>query len=122
MAESKIYYFYLWRHGFFDPELKQLIWRTCFGITSNLLGRIQGYEGHVGHVVKFDRLWSGPERLIRELEARVKIDFADYLVVGTNNYRYEWLNQEIELDTINDWVNWEVENKFIGINSVKDTV
>ena len=76
----------------------------------------------MGHVVKFDRLWSGPERLIRELEARVKIDFADYLVVGTNNYRYEWLNQEIELDTINDWVNWEVENKFIGINSVKDTV
>jgi len=120
MAESKIYYFYLWRHYFFDPEIKQLIWRTCFGITSNPEGRIQGYEGHVGHVVKFDRLWSGPERLIRELETRVKSDFYDYLFVGTNDYRYEWINEEVELDAINNWIDWEVENTFIGITEIKD--
>jgi hypothetical protein len=121
MAESKTYYFYLWRHYFFDPEIKQLIWRTCFGITSNPAGRIQGYEGHVGHVVKFDRMWSGPERLIRELESRVKSDFADYLFVGTNDYRYEWINEEVELETINQWIDWEVENTFIGINTVENT-
>jgi hypothetical protein len=69
----------------------------------------------VGHVVKFDRMWSGPERLIRELESRVKSDFADYLFVGTNDYRYEWINEEVELETINQWIDWEVENTFIGI-------
>jgi hypothetical protein len=119
MAASKSYYFYVWRHYFFDDQTQQLIWRTCFGITSNPTGRIQGYEGHVGHTVKFARLWTGPERLIRELESRIKSDFCEYLFVGTNNYRYEWINEEVELETINQWIDWEVENTFIGINKVE---
>ena len=87
MPESKVYFFYLWRHRFLD-ESDQIIARTCFGITSNPAHRIQGYEGHVGHVVRFERLWTGPERLIRELENRVKSDFYDHIVIGTNGFRF----------------------------------
>lgn len=118
--ESKPYYFYLWRHYFYDPEQSIFIWRTCFGITTNPTGRIQGYEGHVGHTVKFERLWTGPERLIRELETRVKIDFADYLFTGTKGYRYEWITEEVELENIIDWIEWEITNTFVGITEVKE--
>jgi hypothetical protein len=41
--------------------------------------------------------------------------------VGTNDYRYEWINEEVELETINQWIDWEVENTFIGINTVENT-
>lgn len=68
--------------------------------------------------MKFERLWSGPERLIRELETRVKLDFQDYLFVGTGNYRYEWITEEVELETIVNWIEWEVANTFVGIESV----
>ena len=118
MPESKTFYFYLWRHYFYDPETENFIWRTCFGITTNPEGRIQGYEGHVGHTVKFERLWSGPERLIRELETRVKLDFNDYLFTGTNGYRYEWITEEVELETILNWVQWEIDHTFVGITSI----
>ena len=79
MAEPKTHYFYLWCHRFVD-DADNIIARTCFGITGNPLRRTQDYEGHVGHVVKFARLWTGPERLIRELESRVKGDFANQIV------------------------------------------
>lgn len=115
MAESKLYYFYLWRHRFVDDATDQITARTCFGITGNPTGRIQGYEGHVGHVVKFAKLWTGPERLIRELETRIKSDFYQYVVVGTGGFRYEWINEEVEFESITNWVEWEVENTFIGI-------
>jgi len=117
MPESKVYYFYLWRHRFVD-DADQIIVRTCFGITSNPQHRIQGYEGHVGHMVRFERLWTGPERLIRELETRIKSDFYDHIVTGTNGFRYEWIGEDIEFDSVVAWVEWEVSNTFLGIESV----
>jgi len=119
MTEPKTHYFYLWRHRFVD-DADNIIARTCFGITSNPMSRTQGYEGHVGHVVKFARLWSGPERLIRELESRVKGDFANQIVTGTNGFRYEWLDETVDFDSICNWVNWEVENTFIGITAAEE--
>jgi hypothetical protein len=115
MSEPKVYYFYLWRHRFVDDATDKIVARTCFGITSNPVSRTQGYEGHVGHVVKFAKLWTGPERLIRELETRIKSDFFQQIVVGTNGFRYEWINESIEFDSIVKWVDWEVANTFIGI-------
>jgi len=120
MSTPKVYNFYLWRHRFVDDATDKIIARTCFGITSNADARTQGYEGHCGHVVKFARLWAGPERLIRELEARIKRDFFQYTVVGTGGFRYEWINEEIAFDDIVRWVEWEVENTFIGITKVKE--
>ena len=114
MQESKVYYFYLWRHRFVDDATDQVVTRTCFGITSNPTGRIQGYEGHVGHRVKFTGLWTGPERLIRELETRIKSDFYDHIVTGTNGFRYEWINETIDHQSVHGWVDWEVENTFIA--------
>ena len=121
MQESKPYYFYLWRHRFVDDATEQVVVRTCFGITGNPTGRVQGYEGHVGHTVKFTGLWTGPERLIRELETRIKSDFYDHIVIGTNNFRYEWINETVGHDAVHGWVNWEVENTFIGIERVTDS-
>jgi hypothetical protein len=118
MSTPKVYYFYLWRHRFVDDATDQIIARTCFGITSNPDGRTQGYEGHVGHVVKFAKLWTGSERLIRELETRIKSDFHQQIVVGTGGFRYEWINETIDFDSIVGWVNWETENTFIGITPV----
>lgn len=114
MPESKSYYFYLWRHRFLD-DADQICSRTCFGITGNPESRLQGYEGHVGHQVQFARLWTGPERLIRELEARIKSDFYDYVFVGTGGFRYEWIREEVEFDSVVNWVKWEVANTFLGI-------
>jgi hypothetical protein len=91
--------------------------RTCFGITGNRDNRQNGYEGHVGHSIKFARVWSGPDRLIRELEDKIKQDFHDYLVVGHRNFRYEWINEEVEFDAIVKYVEWEV-SQLIGIESV----
>ena len=118
MSTPKVYYFYLWRHRFVDDATDQIITRTCFGITSNPDSRTQGYEGHVGHIVKFAKLWTGPERLIRELESRVKSDFYQQIVVGTNGFRYEWINETIPFENIVQWVEWEVENTFAGITPV----
>jgi hypothetical protein len=114
MTEPKVYYFYLWRHRFVD-DADNIISRTCFGITGNPVNRTQGYEGHVGHMVKFAKLWAGPERLIRELESRIKVDFYKQIVIGTNGFRYEWIDETVEFDSICKWVEWEVENTFIGI-------
>ena len=123
MQESKLYYFYLWRHRYVedDDNTDQIITRTCIGITSNPKSRIHGYEGHVGHTVKFAGLWSGPERLIRELESKIKSEFYDYLFVGTDNFRYEWIDENVEHTAVSQWVEWEVENSYIGITLVEET-
>jgi hypothetical protein len=118
MTAPKVYYFYLWRHRYVDDVTEQIVTRTCLGITSNPANRIHGYEGHVGHPVKFTGLWSGPERLIREIEAKIKSDFHSYLFVGTDNYRYEWIDERIEHQSVHDWVMWEIENSYIGITKV----
>jgi len=118
MQASKPYYFYLWRHRFVDDATDQVLARTCFGITGNPTGRIQGYEGHVGHVVKFTGLWTGSERLIRELENRIKSDFYEHIVTGTNGFRYEWINETIDHQAVHGWVQWDIENTFIGITNV----
>lgn len=102
------YDFYLWRHCYVD-ENDNIVCRTCFGITSNRDNRRNGYEGHVGHSVVFEHVWTGPERLIRELESKIKLDFADYLVKGHRNFVYEWINEEIEFDNIVNYVEWEVK-------------
>jgi hypothetical protein len=119
MNTPKVHYFYLWRHRFVDDVTDKIIARTCFGITSNPANRVHGYEGHVGHVVKFAQLWTGTERLIRELETRIKSDFFQHTVVGTDGFRYEWIDEAVDFESIVSWVNWEVENTFIGINKVE---
>ena len=109
MQESKLY-LYLWQHRFWDPDQDCLLTRVCFGITSSPDGRIQDYEGHVGHSVRFAGLWQGPDRVIRELEKKIKIDFDEYLFVGHLNAQYEWLDERISLDQIVSWVQWEIQD------------
>ena len=121
-TESKPYYFYLWRHTYLEEGATELTTRTCIGITSNPWNRIHGYEGHVGHVVKFAKLWKGPERLIRELETKIKSDFYDYMFVGTDKFRYEWINENIPFDSIVNWVKWETENTYLGIEEYNGEV
>ena len=116
MQESK-YYLYLWQHRFVPDESDNAITRTCFGITRNLDGRRNGYEGHVGHKIKFVKLWEGPERLIRDIETRIKQDVHDYLVCGHRNFRYEWITEEVDLENIVNYINWEI-SKLSGIHEV----
>jgi hypothetical protein len=40
--------------------------------------------------------------------------------VGTNGFRYEWINEHVEFDSIVNWVEWEIENTFIGITLAKE--
>jgi hypothetical protein len=117
-VESKPYYFYLWQHRFCDPDTDSLKTRICFGITGNLDNRQNGYEGHVGHAVRWQSVWSGPERLIRELESKVKIDFRDFLWAGHRNYKYEWLDESISLDQITGWAEFELD----GISTVEKII
>ena len=112
---SSAHNFYLWRHRYVDDDTEAVITRTCFGITGNLDSRQNGYEGHVGHAVRWAATWSGPERPIRELEHRLKAAFRDYLVSGHNDCVYEWVDETIPFETIRNWVEWEVENTFSDI-------
>ena len=110
MPESDQLYLYLWSHRFWDPDQDQLMTRVCFGITSDPDNRTNGYEGHVGHLVRFEHLWQGPDRLIRELEIKIKTDFQDYLFVGHRDFTYEWLAEDITMEQISGWVSYEVED------------
>jgi hypothetical protein len=112
---SEDHYFYLWRHRYVDDITDAVFTRTCFGITSNLDKRQNGYEGHVGHVIKWAMTWCGPERQIRELEHRLKSSFRDYLFSGHNDAVYEWVDETIAFEDIKNWVQWEVENTFADI-------
>jgi len=106
--ESNRLYFYLWSHTFWDPDQDRLLTRSCFGITGNCDKRILNYEGHVGHKVKFHRVWMGPDRLIRELESKIKKDFYNQLVRGTKGNPYEWINEQVTIEQLCNWVDWEV--------------
>lgn len=103
-------YLYLWQHRFWDPVQQKILDRVCFGITGDPDGRRNGYEGHVGHAVEFAHLWQGPERVIRELENKIKMDFQDHLVKGHRNFVYEWLTEDIAMDQILGWVQYEIQD------------
>ena len=114
------HYFYLWRHRFVDDDTDAIITRTCFGITSNIDSRQNGYEGHVGHTIKWTAVWQGPERQIRELEHRLKSAFRDSLFSGHNDNVYEWVDETVPFESIQNWVDWEVENTFADIAKIKN--
>ena len=118
MPESKDYYLYLWRHKYIDPETDLVVERTCFGITGNPKRRIQGYEGHVGHKVKFSALWTGPERLIRELESQIKDHSEGFRFVGTGNFKYEWITEQVPYDQFYDWVDLTLTKSVDGVVAV----
>lgn len=99
--ESKTYFLYLWQNH---------LSRVCFGITSDLDRRRNGYEGHAGHDIEWRAIWSGPERLIRELESKIKTDFRDHVWAGHRGYRYEWLAEDISLEQIIGWIEFEVQD------------
>jgi hypothetical protein len=40
-------------------------------------------------------------------------------VVGTGGFRYEWITEEVDFDSIVKWVDWEVDNTFVGIKEIK---
>ena len=118
MPESKDYHLYLWRHRYIDDFSNEIVERTCFGITSNPMRRIQGYEGHVGHKVKFSALWHGPERLIRDLESQIKDHSEGFRFVGTGNFKYEWLTEQVPYDQIYDWINITLVKSVDGVVEV----
>lgn len=109
MAASKQQWLYLWRRKIVMPD-DSIITRTCFGITGNLDRRRNGYEGHVGHDVVFERTWVGPYRPIKDLEDRIKAEFHEYLWTGHRNFKYEWITEEIPFDQVAGWIDWEVED------------
>lgn len=102
-------WFYLWQNKIVLPD-DEIIIRTCFGITGDRDGRRNGYEGHVGHTIEFKDLWYGPARPIIDLESRIKAEFHDYLLVGYRNFRYEWINEEIDYEQILGWIEWETKD------------
>ena len=107
--EPAMLWFYLWRKRIVLDD-DTIVSRTCFGITSNLDGRRNAYEGHNGHTVEFLDLWHGPERPIKELETRLKGAFEERLVSGYRNYKYEWVDETVPYEQIKSWVEWELEN------------
>ncbi len=108
--ESKPYYLYLWQNCFWDSAENCKVSKVCFGITSNLDNRRNGYEGHVGHDVNWAAVWTGPARLIRQLETKIKADFSEYIWSGYKNFKYEWLVEEIQLEQMIGWVTYETED------------
>jgi len=102
-----------------DPDSNEIVERTCFGITGNPTRRIQGYEGHVGHRVKFSALWTGPERLIRELESQIKDHSEGFRFVGTGNFKYEWITEQVPYDQFYDWVDLTLTQSVDGVTKIE---
>ena len=113
--ETEAYYFYLWQHRFVDPDTDQILERVCFGITSNPERRLQAYEGHCGHRVRFSALWTGPERLVRDIERKIKEESHDSRFVGLGNFRYEWINETVPYQDFHDWVSLTLIPGVIGV-------
>ena len=118
MKDSKQYWLYLWKKRILLDN-DTVITRVCYGITSNVDGRIQGYEGHNGYPIKFLDLWTGPERPIKVLEAKITETFAEHRFVGHKNYKYEWLMEDISYEQIKSWIEWEVQD-FPSITKVTE--
>lgn len=102
MDQHVDYYFYLWQNH---------VGNTCFGITSDIVNRQRGYEGHTGIPIDFKAVWSGPETLIRDLEKRMKGDFHNDLF-ATFAGKYEWILSHVPYEQIENYVKWEVENTY----------
>lgn len=117
MQVSNEHYLYLWQHKYIDPDTDKIVERTCFGITSNPLRRLQGYEGHVGHRVKFSALWKGPSRLIRNIENRIKEHSSEFRFVGTGNFKYEWITEQIPYQQLYEWIDLTLVNDVDGVVS-----
>lgn len=117
MSDAKQYYLYLWRHRYVDDN-NCIVERTCYGITSNPERRLQAYEGHVGHSVRYSDLWSGPERLIRELESQIDQHSAPARFVGINNYRYEWITEAVKYEDLRDWIDLTLVASVTGVHRV----
>lgn len=108
--ESKTYNLYLWQNHYWNTDQHRVVSKVCFGITGNLDRRRNGYEGHVGHDVDWAAAWTGPERLIRQLETKIKLDFQDYIWSGYKGFKYEWLNEDIALEQMIGWVDYETNS------------
>ena len=116
-----MHYLYLWQHKYVDPDTDQIVQRTCFGITGDLKSRIRGYEGHVGHKVRFSAVWGGPERWIRDLEFQIKEHSVNQRFVGLGGYKYEWINEDVSYDQIHDWIELTLTKSVDGVVAVDTT-
>ena len=85
--------------------------KTCFGITSNIENRKRKYEGHCGIEIKFTNVFQGPSNHIEDLEDNIKKEFRDHLF-STGIGKYEWINENIDTDTVLGWKRWEIENTY----------
>jgi len=99
-----MYYFYLWTNH---------LGSTCFGITGNPEGRRRKYEGHCGHVVKFERLYEGRQTLIEDLEDSIKSEFYEHLL-DTGAGKYEWI-LNVPSEQVLGWVEWEINNSYANL-------
>jgi hypothetical protein len=108
MLVSEQAWLYLWANRVVLED-DTIVTRICFGITSNPVRRAIKYEGANGHRVVFCDLWTGPSRVIKTLESRIKTVFNDHLVVGSRNTKYEWLMEDITLEQIKGWINYEIK-------------
>ena len=105
-------YLYIWHNH---------IGRTCFGITSNVENRRRKYEGHCGHAVRFDCVYQGPANHIEDLEDRIKDEFWNFLF-RTGTGKYEWINEQVSQQQVDNWLQWEIENTYNNQISKVDTV
>jgi len=99
---------YLWTKRIVLED-DSIVTRVCFGITTDFNNRQSDYEGANGHKVKFCELWTGLDRPIRQLEKKIKLVFSDHLVVGSRNAKYEWLMEDIPLEQIKGWIDFEIQ-------------
>lgn len=106
-SNQKQYWLYLWKKRILLDD-DSIVTRVCYGITSDVDGRRNGYEGHNGHAVEFLDLWTGPERPIKALEAKISEVFVEHRFVGHRNFKYEWLTEDVSYEQIKSWIEWEL--------------
>jgi len=82
--------------------------------------RRRKYEGHCGHEVRFDCVYKGPANHIEDLEDRIKDEFWNFLF-RTGTGKYEWINEEVSQQQVDNWLQWEIENTYNNQISKVDT-
>jgi hypothetical protein len=63
-------------------------------------------------------MWTGPERLIRELESQIKEQSEGFRFIGTQNYKYEWIDETVPYDQFYDWVDLTLTKSVDGVYAI----
>jgi hypothetical protein len=105
-----LYYFY---------QFQNHLGRTKIGITDNIETRERQYSNAMGEHIRFKKVYSGPEKDITNLEYEAKGVFYDQRCRIELRTPMEWISENVQYETIDQYIDHEVENRYVKLELVR---